>query len=388
MNNRYLFLFVFFFSISLCGVSQHKVIKVEKESAEYISEEGFFYTLPQNYLVIHTQITKTNKYKGPFGDFADDLLGLSAIKENQIIYSINNIEVKLGYEADLSELYYVVFPKKEKQATYYQFLKNGLLLNKTDIQGKEDLPAVQIRFPGPSNKEKEQFEMYENYSMYEKIDTIYETKLVDSIYVQIPKIQKQMLTKTTEEKANEALKEIKNIREAQWLLLTGEHEVNFSNLDFMLTSLKEKEQVYLSLFTGFSVSEEVEYMFYIPLPDKKDTLNIPLFCFTSEEGIIPSEEEDCDVYSLQLVNSHTTDAMASFLETEIQQRNNKKRIPTGFRYRIPEYYTINFYLNEVELKKCQKLPINQYGIINVLPNNVSEFEIDPLTGNVNNVILK
>lgn len=386
MRSKYFFVtLIFLFSFFNC-FSQYKVIKITDSISKYPIEKGFFYTLPQNYLVIHLQVTKTNKYKGPFSDYSDKLLGLSSIQDNQTIYSINNIDLSLGYEPDLSQQYFVCFPKKVNKSIYYQFSKNGLLLNKPNCTKKEELLPIQISFSGPSSKEKAQFEMYNNYSMYEQTDTTFETKLIDSAYVQVPKINKQMVVKTTDQKAQEALQEIKNIREAQWLLLTGEHEVDFSHLELMISSLKEKEQVYLSLFTGFSVSEEIDYVFYLPLPEKKDTIHIPLFTFSTNKGINNESSEVQDFYSIMLTNTFSTSQMTQFLNQSNNQ--NKKHFSTGFCYRIPEYYKVSFYLNQNELKQGSTLPINQYGIINMLPCNVSSFEIDPLTGSINNVLFK
>jgi len=182
------------------------------------------------------------------------------------------------------------------------------------------------------------------------------------------------------------LEEIKSIREAQWLLLTGDQEVDFSNLNFMISSLKEKEQVYLSLFTGFSVSEDIEYVFYLPLPKKEDVINIPLFSFSAETGIMEPTSSDSLVYSVRLTNTQSTTPMYNFLTASAN--HNKKQFSSGFCYRIPEYYAVSFYLNQTELKQSGILPINQYGIINMLPINVTSFEIDPTTGSVNNVLFK
>mgnify|MGYP000957619416 FL=1 len=225
--------------------------------------------------------------------------------------------------------------------------------------------------------------MYDNYSMYEKIDTTYEHTLLDSAYVSIPKIYKQMVVKTTEEKANEALEEIKKIREAQWILLTGEQELDFSNLEFMIHSLKDKEQEYLSLFSGFTTTEEIDFVFYVEIPEKIDTVSIPLFTFTPTQGFQKDIQKDGDIYSLALINTHYTTQMETVLEKINTQ--SKKPIETSFYYRIPEYYQTYFMVNDTLLKHIGTLPINQFGIIDALPSNISSFEIDPKTGNVSNV---
>lgn len=384
MNKNYLLIILLF--VYCVGFSQYKVINVKEPLEKYPKEAGFFYSLPKNFITLHITVKKINKYKGPFSDYAENMLGVNGIQENQNFYTISNIDVVLGYQADVSETYYVNYPKKTKDPLYYQFIKNGLLLNNTANSTQQELSCLQIDFGTPNTKEQSMFDMYANYGMYEKIDTIYESQLIDSIYVQVPIIRRTMAVKTTEEKANETLEEIKNIREAQRLLLTGEHEVDYSKLEYMIACLKEQEESYLSLFTGFTLSEDIRYTYYYPLPEKSDTVHLPLFSFTINNGIDKILQNEADIYSLQLINTHTTDPIQTFKENVGKQ--HPKQSETGFRYRIPEIYTFNLLRNNITVNTIGELPINQYGIINTLPQNVISFEIDPHTGNVLNTKFK
>lgn len=381
MKNKLTLVFLLVFSTQV--FSQHMISKVNDTLASYPDSKGFFYTLPKNNIIVEVTITKTNRYKGPFSDYAEKLLGLNAIQENNAIYALKTINISLGYQPDVSEIYFVSYPQKIKNPNSYQCIQNALVFNSKSHQNMETRSPLQIKFHAQNKEEKAQFEMYDNYSMYEKIDTTYEHTLLDSAYVSIPKIHKQMVVKTTEEKANEALEEIKKIREAQWILLTGEQELDYSNLEFMIRSLKEKEQVYLSLFSGFTTTEEIDYVFYVELPEKADSISIPLFTFTPTQGFQKDTQIDGDTYSLALINTHYTTQMTSFLQKI--NKHNKKPIQTSFYYRIPEYYQAYFMVNNTLLKQIGTLPINQFGIIDALPSNISSFEIDAKTGNVFNV---
>lgn len=382
MKNKYYIVTLFFMFLGIKAFSQYHVVKVTDSLDAYPKAKGFFYALPKNYIIVEVKVIKTNKYKGPFSDYAETLQGLNAIQESSTQYTIKEMNLSLGYQPDLSELFFVSYPKKIKNIDYYQFIKNGLALNSKEYYNVKETTGMQIKFSYPNKEEEAQFEMYNKYSMYEKIDTTYETKFIDSAYIHIPQIHKKMVVKTTEEKAKEALDEIKAIRDAQWLLLTGEHEVNFSNLEFMISSLKEKEQIYLSLFSGFSTTETIEYIFYFDIPEKADTINIPLFSFTSTNGIQQETQEYLDMYSLQLLNTNYTTNMQTFLKNTPNQKK------TSFYYRIPEYYQLSFYLNDTKLKQVGTLPINQYGIVDVLPSNLTSFEINSQTGNVSNIVFK
>ncbi len=384
-SKNYYFLTILIFTYFL-SFSQYEVVKVKDSLGIYPKKYGFFYSLPKNYIIAHISIKKINRYKGPFSDYAEDMLGAKAIQANQTIYAINNINISLGYQSDLSELYYISYPNKIKDTSYYQFIKNGLIINEKTAASQSSNNQLQITFHNQNPKEQTMFDMYANYGMYEIIDTTYESHFIDSTYVQILKIEKHMAVKTTEEKAKETLDEIKNIREAQRLLLMGEHEVDYSNLEYMITRLKEQEEAFLSLFTGFTLSETIEYTYYYPLPDKSDTITIPLFSFTTTNGINKILENDTEIYSLQLTNTHSTDLIQKFIANIRNQ--NKKHLIESFYYRIPENYTASLSCNNKTLNIIGELSINQYGVINTLPHNVTSFEINPYTGNILNVKFK
>lgn len=366
--------------------AQYNVIKIQDSIAEYPGGKGFFYTLPKNYFSVQVKVTKTQRYKGPFAEYAEKLLGLSgAIKENASHYLIKEINLSLEYKPDLSQLYFVEYPKNPKDTLWHQLYASGLAVNNISLDDKRfDSNAMQVSFFYPNEAQQAQFEMYDNYTLYEKIDTNYETTYIDSAYVRIPVIEKRMVEKTTEQKAQEALEQIKRIREAQWLLLTGDHEVDFTDLHFMISSLKEQEKTYLSLFTGFTITEESEYVLYFDLPEKQNEISIPLFSFSNENGISQQIQHNETVYSIHMVNKNRTTPIQAFLEN--QNRENKK-IKQSFYYRIPEYYQIYIYRNDTEIKNTGVIPINQYGIIDIMPDNIQSFEIDKLTGNITNIIL-
>jgi len=153
----------------------------------------------------------------------------------------------------------------------------------------------------------------------------------------------------------------------------------------MISSLKEQEKTYLSLFTGFTITEESEYILYFDMPEKQNEINIPLFSFSNEKGINQQIQADETIYSIQMVNKNRTTPIQAFLEN--QNRDNKKN-KQSFYYRIPEYYQTYIYRNNTEIKNTGVIPINQYGIIDVMPDNIQSFEIDKLTGNITNIFLK
>lgn len=368
--------------------AQYRVVKVQDSLQTYPEGKGFFYTLPKSYIAVYMKVSKTEKHKGPFADYAEKLLGLSSvIQENSARYSIQEMHFDVKLTPDLSEIYFVEYPRNSQDTVWRQFFQCGWAMHNLNITDKEAYTKQkQLSFQYPNEAYQAQFEMYDNYTMYEKIDTTYETAFIDSSYVRIPKFEKKMVAKTTEQKAQEALEQIKLIREAQWLLLTGDHEVNFHNIEFMVSSLKEQEQTYLSLFTGFTTTEESEYVLYFDLPEKQEMVKLPLFSFSASNGLNPQIQSKDTVYYLCLKNKNHTTPLQSFLEN--RAHTDKKKILHSFYYRIPEYYEVYFYQNEKVIKDAGLVPIHQYGLIDALPANIESLEIDPSTGQVRNLSFK
>ena len=342
------------------------------DSAVTQLHSGFFYNLPENYLVVSVTLHKISRYAGPFADYAEKLLGLSgAIRENDITYAIGSIEVEMKARTDTSKTYWVEFPRKDNpEQLPLQIYESQ------DFHWKHELPLY-------NERTRERFEMYDNYTLIEKIDTTYEAKEIDSSIVLIPKIHKKMVEKTTAQKADEAMEKIKNIRKAQWLLLTGDFEMDFSNLPYMISELKQEEESCLSLFSGFTVTEEETCIFVITLPQEKIEMAIlPLFDFSERTGVAKKiNGADVVSYQLQLANQHYTDIKSSV----IRMQTDKKQ-KGSFYYRIPEYYTATLLKQKQVVKSLGQFPISQYGIENRLPENVKQLELDPLTGALKSVI--
>ena len=371
---KYVACLCLFLGILLPTRAQYKVYPLHVgDSLTEKRAPGYLYALPRNYFRVEVKLNKTNRYPGPFAEYAERMLGLSgAIREASVEYAVKSIAVTLMAEEDTSCIYYVEYPKKKAASYAFQPVTELVL-------------SDEVRFSVPDERARARFEMYDNYTLVEKNDTTYERRLIDSEWVSVPRIRKQMVEKTTAQKADEALKKIKSIREAQWLLLTGDHEVDFSNLEYMVSELKKEEETYLSLYSGFSVSEEETIVFSLPLPaEKRDEYLLPLFTFSSREGLFKgiASKKDGEVYQLGLSNLHRTDALAGM---SVQNDAWQNRKPQCFRYRVPEYYKVNVLCSARVIQEVGVMPVSQYGIIQQLPPDVEQLQLDSLTGDVQSV---
>ena len=58
--------------------AQYRVIPVHRgDTLTARLSEGFFYSLPRNYFEVSVTLCKTNRYPGPFAEYAERMLGLS-----------------------------------------------------------------------------------------------------------------------------------------------------------------------------------------------------------------------------------------------------------------------------------------------------------------------
>ena len=365
-----------FVALSAWGQQYYKVYPVHySDSVTEQFKQGFFYNLPQNYFVVKVTLQKNSKYVGPFADYAEKLLGLSgAIRKNETSYAIRNIDVLLQAQNDTSRTYWVEYPAKTDAPLNPNLIR---------IPQPETQCQWQFDFPVYNEQTKARFEMYDNYTLIEKIDTTYEAKEIDSNVVIVPKYHKKMVEKTTAQKAEEAMAKIKNIREAQWLLLTGDYNMDFSNLPYMIDELKKEEETYLSLFSGFSLTEAETCYFVITLPaDKRELLMLPLFDFSPQTGVAKKiADGEVESYALQLVNRHYTDIKASVVKKQISKKQQG-----SFYYRIPEYYAATLLKGNQSIRNLGDIPISQYGLENQLPKNVIGLELDALTGEARDLL--
>lgn len=355
--------------------AQYRVYPVNSnDTSSNAPGEGFFYLLPKNYFVVEVTLNKITKYPGPFAEYAEKMLGLSgAIKEKSIQYSIKDIKIELLAKPDKNKTFFVEYPSKSNKVL-------------PQIMPYNSENSWQLTFSNPTEHTLAQFEMYDNYTLIEKIDTVYEEKIIDSVKVVIPKINKKMVEKTTEQKAGETFKKIQDVREAVWLLLSGDYTTDYTNLEYMISELSKEEQNYLSLYSGFTTTEDVNYTFTINLPDEKqDNFVVPLFVFSSNSGISHTFKKNSEQYRLKFVNQHLTDVMQSFLSNNKKKKSDKVN---SFYYRIPEYYQVSVISSNNEIKNLGSMPISQYGIINVSPKNTVSLKFNTMTGEIESLNLK
>jgi len=351
-------------------------------------KESFYYALPENYFIVTVVVEKTSIYKGPLREYAGKITGLSqVVKEDAVFYAISSVNLEMRAKFDFTHTYYVEV--SHKNAVPYHILYKDLLLSAYDTL---DIPSWQKKpFVNQANTflyEQNRFSAYSSDAIIEKYDTVYVQEMVDSVMVQVPKITKRLIAKPTQQQADEAIKMIESIREARWLLISGDREVDYTELELMLSELQKKENEYLALFTGITEKEELTYTFSVFLPSQKEVATrLPLFQFSKEHGI--GMEKDNINYTLTIhpigIGEAVEIADKKFTSSKAY-KNDKKAGKNSLYYRKPQTFWVSLCEGYASVQDFGIYPISQYGETVPLPTNTTFFEIDPLTGALKYII--
>ncbi|MDR2409189.1 MAG: DUF4831 family protein [Bacteroidales bacterium] len=355
------------------------------------TKESFYYALPENYFTITVVIDKIQTCKGPLADYAGKVTGLSSVVgEDAVHYSISCVKMEIHSRIDVGHVYRAEVSNTGNNL-YHLFYKELLLSSYNKSTTSLWQEKQQLDMENTSAHRQNRFSLYKADAMIEKYDTTYIQEVFDTVVVQIPKISKRLFAKPTQQQAEEVIKTIETIRESRWLLINGDHETDFSELELMLSELQKKEDEYLALFKGITEKEELSYTFTILPAQKGDVITLPLFQFSEKYGISNRDEDRKKVnYSLRLTSKGIHEAVekADKNHEATQSQKNNRTSEGMLYYRKPQYFLFSLYRENDLVQDFGIYPISQFGKTVPLPSNVSSFEIDPLTGSLKYMEIK
>ena len=344
-------------------------------------KEHFYYALPENYFTVTLTVDKITTFKAPLADYAGKVTGLSSVvKENAVRYSISEVKLTVHSRMDMQQVYYVEIPSQD--IPYHCLYKDLLLNNYTDILQNVEHQQSTAMEQNTDLYQQNRFSIYTADAMVKKYDTSYIEQIVDTIVVLIPKITERLVAKPTQQQAQEAINTIAEIREARWLLISGDYETDYSNLQLMLDQLQQKEDEYLTLFSGITEEEKLTYTFTVTPSKRGDKLTGPLFYFSDKQGIVNKDDnvpktEYTLHFNLTNIQDAANKAKNDFMESK-PEKEQKKNV--NLYYRNPQYYTVTLYNGIKLVKNFGIYPVAQFGETMKLPANVHSFKIDSLTG--------
>jgi hypothetical protein len=391
MNRKIVFSVLIISVLFLASCARYQVYHLNSLSDKKV-KNGVIYNLPQTALIVEVDVEKSIKIKGPYAEHADKLLGLkNVIAYNQTSYEIKNIRVSSFQIPDSSQYYLVKMNKKK--SLFGKKKSSAFILgddfNMLSMNNRKE--AVQIaKNEGFEIHTKSQtypnlFKLYADASQVEKIDTVYETYKLDTIVMSKPVIKRTLITKTPEQRAEEAADYILKFRLKRFELLSAYQEVPYSKeaFEFLTKQLELTENQYLELFTGIALSEVGKYQFVVVPKTEDRNKSVNLFGFSSTKGICDAGDIQSETYAIHFESLATSAVVDSLTTNKI--KNSKKK---GVFYRIPERNKIYFSVSGEIIQQYYFDFISQFGNIHYLPNSAVRFELDENTSGIRRVNLK
>ena len=363
--------------------AQINVIKVGTSGIPAQSN-GLFYALPQTVIQVDVIVKKIQKVKGPYADYADQMLGLSQVTSaNSTEYELKDIRLKSYSEPDPAQFYFIAMPEKQKDRKSIElFLSNdgviaGVGTNNQQVGAKKqksiDISASRIDMPEIASP-----------NVFERMDTVVKRISLDSSIIEQKFFRKTSSAKSVEQKAREASEFLLKLDENMYNLVSGYQEVNYDKgtMEFMYSQMNNMKQDYLELFKGVTNISTETFIFYF-VADKSNPIET-LCRFSTSKGILPTSSTTGDLIQIQAVSLNKTNP----LKAETEKMDVGTRESHGLYYRIPDKANVTFKVGGL-VKLETQFVINQFGVVTFLPaSSIRNLGFDNNTGTIRRVVLE
>ncbi len=384
-----LFSLSFLLAALIISCSSPKPIQVMhvREMEASAGHTGFYYALPRTILSIDVTVTKNKEIPGPFANYSESLLGITDIIRNQSVsYELTDITISSYAEPDPTQFYFVKYDPQDHidKPLYITLTESGLIKS-------VNMPFDKDRFLSDLEEKDEYgyfgteatFNHFIDPNMVEKIDTILQMVVKDTIIVERQILESSWVRKGPEARAQEVADFILKLRNQKMDLISGFQEIPYSKetIEYMYEEIKEIENNYLELFTGITSRNRIKYRFTY-LPDKLSAgRKRAIFRFCHQEGLLPASNNDKGTaVFLQLQRHETTRQPEVFIRRNIAPQ----KTTYGFYYRIPEHANATIKKNDI-IKADARVLISQFGTITSLPPVNLQIEFYPNTGFIRSV---
>ncbi len=282
-----------FFVVNMLMMGSFAQIQVYP--ADVVPEKGMKYVgsvryaLPTTTLKMTVSVSKVQDVRGYFADYAESLLGLTnIIQQNRTYYTLNSVDVEPIATPDESKIYYAYTSNADIAKLWQEESRTA-----TDVLAAAPLNTYTIH----TATLPDFFKNYADISYTQQSEAFVDTKIIDGVVTQVPASHTKTVSKSFESKAREAADAIMKSRKDQYNLVAGEQETPYSGeaLQTMLAELKAWENNYMSLFTGISIADTITYVFYVT-PESLSP--VTAFYFDATKGLSQDKGAEADAYKL------------------------------------------------------------------------------------------
>lgn len=389
MNKIQALIAMLFLASHLFSFGQVNVLKVSNPARQPASN-GIYYMLPRTSLRIEVVVKTEQNARGPLAEYANRYLGITdAILADNTSYTINKVAITPIPEPDPEQIYFIeTTPPDPKKAGKLSVLtdESGFLLSVNTLDDFNSLPAKVVK---KITVEGEEFHMdnADEFAPAERVkiitDTILRRIAVDTTLVEQLSFRTRATDKTDADLAAETIEKIEELREARFRLLTGFQETPYETgtIIYMDEELKKLEEEYLAMFRGKSRRFFEHYTFYYIPAATHEKLTVPLFRFSSVNGIDSIESGNGDIAGLLIEPAGTGSLIEGF----------SAAVPSlsagnGIAFRVPATAKVTLNVGN-KIIHTEQITINQLGAIQRLPVQKFKAEFSPATGSITKLVL-
>lgn len=347
------------------AVAQKSVVKLPVDTDYVFGSDYFVYALPQTAFQIDVVVSQNKEMKGIYSDYATKLLGLTHIvSQNKTSYVLQSVTVTPITVPDEEYVYAVELSSAQKRSHFRTKLYEKLAATATQAPSAEQELTPQ---PIPDF-----FRYYSDLAYVEQQNSYVETQIVDGVVRQVPASHVQKVTKTSEQKAQEAADMVDKIRKDRYALIAGVQEVAYTSdaLNRMIAELNELEKNYIGLFAGFTVSDEIHYQIVV-YPGQANIT--PAFTFSSTTGFSTAASATGDTYYLSVSPQYDAEPVSDFMAA--RAKGKKYVEPAGYRIRRPVPSDVTLNRGHDVVYSVGTCGVSQFGEIEALPVGNDDFDI-------------
>jgi len=364
MKKIYLLPIAILLTIFSCKTtSETRVSKMDSLTNQ--PENGIIYALPKTTLRFTVEALRTDIIPGPYYEYAEKYLGMDDVPEEEYSdWKISNITIDSYHEIDPAQ-FYLLEPEGKININMQKLIESGSIMP-VNLRAKDQFPNDFYGFNDPGKEVVFTDLSVKKYIGEEKV-TYYKRVQRDSLFAKVPVVKTQSVTKTFEDKAEEAANFIFMIREKRFELLTGMADFypEGKSLEVAINELNNLESEYLSLFIGKKFTSTYKATFeYSP---QKEDLNQPyiLFRYSDEKGVLPPNDLRGRPIIVELEKLNHTENLDFLLAGQINREGATYK--NKLFYRIPDQAFIHV-VDGNQLLAKRKLSIEQFGTVVQIPS--------------------
>ena len=376
--------------LGIIGCKQTEPLIKPRVSSKPDGGPRLTYYLPQNSYRIQIKVLRTQLFRGPYVDFAQDYMRIERdiIKFDETNYEIIDAQIDIDAEADPAEQYSILL--NNDFATPIALTQQGIISGINSNQSKH-LRQLDYHNVTPNLREHVFTDLSVSPIVDIKETVKYEYQKIDSALVRVPVEKVETKIQSFQQLAWAAAKFISTIRESRFRLLAGLSEIDQipEDVQSRVLELNKLERRYLELFIGYKITDTLVYNYkYTPTHGTAQDQQEILAWFTKTGGVqnLTGIANDLNTQNNKtgIELKCTPIVIAGNPNKEdVEQIKNK-----GIVYRVPSQAAISIKLRDKTLISKQ-YPVSQWGTYAYLPlstfTNGSIIEFDVYTGNIQHI---